>query len=250
MHGRQEGRYFPGYCDRYCFLPRYVFCGEHLLVAYLRRSKIDPARHAWAILAFLVKRFRQVWPQVRITFRGDRGFCRHPMLDWCDAHDVGYVVDLAKNQRLKRFCSRARAKATRQYRQRGRKVKRYLDIWHAAVSWRRRRRVIVKVEHGPKGENPRFVVTNLSGPPKELYEQLYCARGEMENRIKEQQLWLFADRTSCHHWWPNPFRLLLSSMAYVLMQRLRQLGLRGTELARAQCHSIRTELLKVGAVMG
>ena len=201
VHGNQEGRFFHGYYDHYCFLPLYVFCRNQLLVSYLRESKIDGARHAWAILALLVKRLRQTWPQVKIILRGDSGFCRWKMLSWCERKHVGYIVGIAR------------------------------------------------IEHTDKGSNPRYVVTNLKGEGKTLYDKLYCARGEMENRIKEQQLDLFADRTSCHRWWPNQFRLLLSSLAYMLLEAIRRLTLQGTELANAYVGTLRLKLLKVGAII-
>ena len=249
VHGHQEGRFFHGYYDHYCFLPLYVFCGERLLVSYLRPSKIDGARHAWAILALLVKEFRQAWPEVRIVFRGDGGFCRHKMLDWCDSHGIGYIVGLAKNKRLNRLAAPWMETAEKGFEESGEKQRRFGEFAYAARTWRCGRRVIARLEHGPKGANPRYIVTNLDGGAQELYEKLYCARGDMENRIKEQQLDLFADRTSCHKWWPNQFRLLLSSLAYSLIETIRRIGLAGTEMARAQAGTIRLKLLRIGAVI-
>lgn len=249
VHGRQEGRFFHGYYDRYCFLPLYVFCGSQLLVAYLRPSRIDAARHGWAILKLLVDRLREAWPRVRIVLRADSGFCRWRMLRWCDRHQVGYVVGLAKNARVNRQGAGLIEEARRGFQATGEKQRRFGEVLYAAQTWDRARRVIVKAEHGPMGSNPRYVVTNLPGDPQAIYENLYCARGEMENRIKEQQLDLFSDRTSCHRWWANQFRLLLSSLAYVLVESLRRLGLAGTELAHAQCGTIRLKLLKIGGVV-
>lgn len=249
VHGRQEGRFFHGYYDHYCFLPLYVFCGEQLLVSYLRPSNIDGAQHAWAILALLVRRLRQAWPEVRIILRGDSGFCRRRMLAWCERHDVGYLVGIARNARLERLAQSLIQAAGDDYERSRQKVRYFKDIEYAAESWTRKRRVIVKAEHTDQGANPRFVVTNLEGDAQTLYEAVYCARGEMENRIKEQQLGLFADRTSCHHWWPNQWRLLLSSFAYVLLEGIRRLALAGTELARAQVGTLRLKLLKIGAVI-
>lgn len=249
VHGDQVGRFYHGYYRNYCFLPLYVTCNDRLLVSYLRTSRKDSAKHAWAILGLLVKRLRETWPTVRIVFRADSGFCRHRMLDWCDHHDVGYIVGLPRNRRLEGMCSRTREKARRLCRRTGHKVRKFIDIGYAADKWRRKRRVIVKAEHNILGANTRFVVTNLPGKAQKLYDELYCARGEMENRIKEQQLDLFADRTSCHEWWPNQFRMLLSSLAYVLMEGIRRIALKGTELARAQCSTIRLKLLKIGAVI-
>jgi hypothetical protein len=249
LHGKQEGAFFHGYYRHYCFLPLYVFCGEQLLVAYLRPSNIDVARHAWAAVALLVKRLRQAWPQVRIVVRGDSGFCRWRMLRWCDRHAVYYLVGLAKNERLLALAKPLIEQAEAQYKQTQQKQRVFGAIQYAAHTWDRARRVIVKAEHTDKGRNPRFVVTNLDEDPAMLYDQSYCARGEMENRIKEQQLGLFADRTSCHGWWANQWRLLLSGLAYTLLEALRRLGLIGTELARAQCGTIRLKLLKIGAVL-
>lgn len=248
VHGNQEGKFFHGYYDHYCFLPLYVFCGEHLLVPYLRPSNIDGAKHAWAILALLTRRFREEWPDVQIIFRADSGFCRHKMLDWCDRKNVDYIVGVAKNKRLTALCSRLRTKAEKQYHRTGRKAKLFCNIWYGAGSWKTKRRVIAKAEHNSKGNNPRFVTTSLPDPARFLYEKVYCARGDMENRIKEQQLGLFADRTSCQFWWSNQLRLMLSSMAYVLIQKIRT-TLKGTEYEKAQASTIRLKLLKIGAVM-
>ncbi len=249
VHGKQEGRFFHGYYDHYCFLPLYVFCRNQLLVGYLRESKIDGAKHAWAILALLVKRLRQAWPQVKIIFRGDSGFCRWKILSWCERNQVGYIVGIAKNKRLNAFTEQLQRDAKECYAALGTKVRWFTDVRYAAGSWNRKRRVIAKIEHTDKGSNPRYVVTNLKGDGKILYDKLYCARGEMENRIKEQQLDLFADRTSCHRWWPNQFRLLLSSLAYMLLEAIRRLALKGTELANAYVGTLRLKLLKVGAVI-
>ena len=249
LHGKQEGAFFHGYYGHYCFLPLYVFCGERLLVAYLRPSNIDAARHAWAITALLVKRLRQAWPAVKIIVRGDGGFCRWRLLRWCDKHEVHYIVGLAKNDRLLALAQPWIEQAATQHAQTQQKQRVFGAIQYAAHTWDRTRRVIVKAEHTDQGRNPRFVVTNLTGDAQMLYDEMYCARGEMENRIKEQQLGLFADRTSCHGWWANQWRLLLSGLAYTLMEALRRIGLAGTELARAQCGTIRLKLLKIGAVL-
>lgn len=249
VHGEQEGRFFHGYYDHYCFLPLYVFCGEQLLVSYLRPSKIDGAKHAWAILALLVKRLRQAWPAVRIVLRADSGFCRHRMLRWCERHGIGYIVGLARNKRLQQMIESDFARVEQRFKETESKQREFLDLRYGANSWGRRRAVIAKLEMTAQGRNPRFVVTNLNGDAQALYDRLYCARGDMENRIKEQQLGLFADRTSAHNWWTNQFRLLLSSLAYVLMEAIRRLALAGTELAQAQVTTLRLKLLKVGAVV-
>ena len=249
VHGKQEGRFFHGYYDHYCFLPLYVFCGRQLLVSYLRPSRIDAAKHAWAILALLVKRLRRAWPKVRILFRADSGFCRWRMLRWCERHGVEYLVGIARNKRLNEQAKPFIEAAAQHFYRTGRKQRRFHVISYAAHSWDRHRRLIVKAEHTVQGSNPRYLVTNLQATPHYLYNQLYCARGEMENRIKEQQLDLFADRTSCHAWWPNQFRLLLASLAYTLLEAMRRLALAGTELARAYVGTIRLKLLKIGAVI-
>jgi hypothetical protein len=249
VHGQQVGRYFHGYYDHYCFLPLYVFCKDQLLVSYLRPSNIDGAKHAWAILALLVKRLRQSWPKVRIVFRGDSGFCRWRMLRWCERHDVKYIIGIAKNARLLRGIETFSEKAEKQYKQTQSKIRWFTNLSYGAKAWDKTRRVIAKIEHTHLGRNPRFVVTNLEDDGQYLYEKIYCARGDMENRIKEQQLDMFAERTSCHQWWSNQFRLLLSSLAYILLERLRCIGLKGTEWARAQVGTIRCKLLKIGAVV-
>jgi hypothetical protein len=249
VHGKQVGRCFNGYYDEYCFLPLYVFAGEQLLCAYLRPANIDAAKHAWAILALIVRRLRQAWPGVKIVFRGDSGFCRWRMLRWCDRHRVDYLVGLAKNKVLEKLAGPLMEQARRQFEQSQQKQRLFGELAYAAGTWDKPRRVIARIEHTDKGENPRFVVTSLGGDGKDLYERTYCARGEVENRIKEQQLGLFADRTSCHEFVANQFRLLLSSLAYVLVETLRRTALATTELAKAQVSTIRLKLLKIGALV-
>ena len=249
VHGEQDGRFFHGYYRHYCFLPLYVFCGHQLLVSYLRPSNINGAKHGWAILSLLVKRLRQVWPKVRIIFRGDGGFCRWKMLRWCDHHEVGYLIGLAKNKRLNRLTASLQDEAAACFAATGHKVRWFTDFQYAARSWDGARRVIAKIEHSQHGVNPRYVVTNLEGDAKQLYDKLYCARGDMENRIKENQLDMFGDRTSCQHWWPNQFRLLLASLAYTLIEAIRRIALKGTELANAYVGTIRLKLFKIGAVI-
>jgi hypothetical protein len=246
IHGEQVGRFFHGYYDEYCFLPLYVFCGSQLLVAYLRPGNIDAARHAWAILSLLAKRFRQVWPNVKIIFRGDSGFCRWKMLRWCERHGVDYLVGMAKNSRLLALAGPVMEQARQQCDLTDEKQRLFGWIDYAAGSWDKKRRLIAKAEHDAKGENPRFVVTTLQGEAGQIYDQIYCARGEAENRIKEQQLGLYADRTSCHDFEANQFRVLLSAAAYVLLDHLRRKALAGTELQAAQASTIRLKLLKIG----
>jgi hypothetical protein len=246
VHGNQEGRFFHGYYDEYCFLPLYVTCGQQLLAAYLRPANIDGAKHSRAILKLLAARFRQQWPGVKIVFRADSGFCRWKLLRWCDRNGVDYIVGLAKNTVLKRLARRTMITAHWQYRCTGLKQRLFEEFPYAAGTWDKPRRVIAKAEHSRQGENPRFLVTTLGGEPQTLYDELYCKRGDAENRIKEQQLGLFADRTSCHDFLANQFRVLLSAAAYVLVETLRRVGLAGTELATAQVGTIRLKLLKIG----
>lgn len=249
VHGDQVGKFFHGYYENYCFLPLYVFCGDQLLVSYLRPSNIDGAKHSWAIAALLVKELRKKWPDVKIIFRGDSGFCRNKMLTWFEKNNVSYIVGMPSNAVVKRQTAELILKAEEEFKKTNQKQKLYSEAKYAAKTWKNDRRVIVKAEHGDLGENTRYVVTNLDGTPQDLYEKTYCARGEMENRIKEQQLGLFADRTSCHDWWPNQFRLILSSLAYVLLETIRRECLQKTELAQAQVGTIRLKLLKIGAVV-
>jgi hypothetical protein len=257
VHGHQVNRFFHGYYDQYCFLPLYVFCGDHLLAAYLRPANIDGARHTWAILALLVKRFREVWPGVKIIFRGDSGFCRWKMLRWCEKHGVFYIVGLAKNSRLNAMAQPFMDQARHLFEQEGNVEPQrvFADLRYAAHTWDQERRVIAKAEYlggtdtNDRKENFRFILTNLDGPAQSLYEEVYCQRGDIENRIKEQQRGLFADRTSCHEFVPNQLRVLLSAAAYVLLQHLRQEALAGTELADAQVSTIRLKLLKIGGLV-
>ncbi len=248
VHGNQENRFFHGYYDCHCFLPLYVFCGDQLLTAYLRPSNIDAAKHSAAILKLLVTRLRRAWPRTKIVFRADSGFCRDLLLSWCDRHEVKYVVGLARNERLLGLTAALRRKAEKQFARTQKKQRLFTAFDYAAGSWRRVRWVIAKAEHTDKGSNPRFILTNIVGDAQRIYDRRYCQRGEMENRIKEQMM-LFADRVSAHRWWPNQWRLLLSALAYTLMEALRRLALAGTALAQATCATIRTKLIKIGAVV-
>lgn len=250
LHGNQEGRFFHGYYKSYCYLPLYIFCGDHLLLAQLRPSNIDAAKGSREEVARIIGRIREVWPEVRIIVRGDSGFCRDDLMTWCEDHGVDYVLGLAQNKRLvkeidpdlqfARFASGVMKRSARYYK----------DFhYQTRTSWSRMRRVVGKAEHLTKGANPRFIVTTLSRREmdgKKLYEKLYCARGDMENRIKEQQLYLFADRTSAGTMRANQIRLWFSSAAYLLVSSLRRLGLKETELEKAQCHTIRLKLFKIG----
>lgn len=249
VHGNQVGKFFHGYYENYCFLPLYVFCGDQLLVSYLRPSNIDGAKHAWAIAALLAKALRKKWPDVKIIFRGDSGFCRNKMLTWFEKNNVNYIVGMPSNAVIKRQTADLILTAENEFKKTNQKQKLFSETKYAAKTWNQERRVIVKAEHTELGENTRYIVTSLDGTAQDLYEKTYCGRGEMENRIKEQQLGLFADRTSCHNWWPNQFRVLLSSLAYVLLETIRREFLQKTELAQAQVGTIRLKLLKIGAVV-
>jgi hypothetical protein len=253
IHGHQLGRFFHGYYDGYCYLPLYIFCGEHLLCAKLRPSDIDGAAGSVKQLAKIVEQIRRRWPKVRIIVRGDSGFCRENLMCWCETNHVDYVLGLARNARLQRILGKELHEAKLQFEATGLASRAFKDFtYQTRKSWSRERRVVGKAEHLSKGSNPRFVVTSLSAEEfdaRMLYEDVYCARGEMENRIKEQQLCLFADRTSCATMRANQLRLWLSSAAYTLLAALRQFGLQGTEMARARCDTIRLKLLKLGALV-
>jgi len=253
IHGHQAGRFFHGYYDSYCYLPLYIFCGEHLLLAKLRPADIDASAGSVKQVAWIVQRIRQAWPQVRIILRGDSGFCRENLLAWCEENRVDYVFGLAKNQRLTKILGRELHEVEQQFRETGQPARAFQDFtYRTRKSWSRERRVVGKAEHLAKGANPRFVVTSLPAEQfdmRALYEDCYCARGDMENRIKEQQRCLFADRTSCQTMRANQLRLWLSSAAYVLIQALRQQGLQETPLAKAQCDTIRLKLFKIGALI-
>ena len=250
LHGHQEGRFFHGYYGCYCYLPLYIFCGEHLMCARLRTSNQDASAGSVEELERIVEQLRGHWPKTRINIRGDSGFCRESIMRWCEDNDIGYLLGLARNVRLVRAIGGEMREAREAHRESGKPTRRFRDFhYRTRKSWTRRRRVVGKAEYLSKGPNPRFVVTNLSprkAAAKRLYEKLYCARGEMENRIKEQQLGLFADRTSAAAMRANQLRLYFASFAYVLMHALRRLGAEGTELARAQCTTLRLKLLKVG----
>ena len=255
IHGHQEGRFFHGYYDCHCYLPLYVFCGDHLLAAKLRRSNIDASAGALEEVERIVARIRARWPQVEILLRADAGFAREALMAWCDANRVGYVFGLQRNKRLVERIHGELAQAKAEAQASGQAARRFADFrWTTLKSWSRERRVVAKAEwmagRGEKGANPRFVVTSLSArafEARRLYEQLYCARGDMENRIKECQLDLFADRTSAASMKANQLRLWFASMAYVLLAALRRIALAGSRLAKATCGSIRLKLLKIGA---
>jgi hypothetical protein len=251
LHGDQEGRFFHGYYKAYCYLPLYIFCGEHLLCARLRTSNNDGAAGTVEEVSRIVERIRSAWPDTQIIVRGDSGFCREDIMVWCEDNDVDFILGLARNNRLENELNEELALAHALYQCSGKSSRVFKDFCYKTLdTWRWQRRVVGKAEHLCKGANPRFVVTSLKSTEceaQELYEKMYCARGDMENRIKEQQLMLFADRTSTQKIHSNQIRLYFSSVAYVLIQALRRLGLAGTEMAKAQCDTIRLRLLKIGA---
>jgi hypothetical protein len=251
LHGHQEGRFFHGYYDCYCYLPLYVFCGRHLLAAKLRRSNIDASAGATDEVARTVGQIRARWPRVKILLRADSGFARDELMTWCEANGVDYVFGLARNERLVGAIAHDLAAVAPESLAQGGPVRRFADFaWRTLDSWNRERRVVAKAEHLAKGPNPRFIVTSLPASAIEartLYEDVYCARGEVENRIKEQQLDLFADRTSAATMRANQLRLWFASFAYVLLEALRRIGLRHTQFASATCGTIRLKLLKIGA---
>lgn len=253
LHGDQLGRFFQGYYREYCYMPLYVFCGEHLLCSQLRPADQDGAAGSVAKLAGLVERIRREWPNVQIIVRADSGFCRENFMRWCEDHGVDYVLGLAKNSRLRWEIDLELELAKAESQAIGKAARRFKDFaYRTRESWSRERRVVGKAEYLAKGSNARFVVTSLSKDQYEgrwLYEDLYCARGEMENRIKEQQLMLFADRTSADDMRANQIRLYFSSISYVLLSAMRRIGLAGTSLERAQCNTIRLKLLKIGALV-
>ena len=253
LHGHQEGRFFHGYYDGYCYLPLYIFCGRHLLAAKLRRSNIDASAGALEEVQRIVGQIRERWPLVRIILRADSGFAREVLMAWCEANGVDYIFGLAKNARLVAQIAAELAAAEQAAAASGVPERRFKDFRYATLdSWSRERRVVAKAEHTHGEANPRFVVTSLpveAWTAQALYEDLYCARGEMENRIKECQLDLFADRTSAATMRANQLRLWFASMAYVLMASLRRLALPATRLAQATCGTIRLKLLKIGALV-
>jgi hypothetical protein len=249
LYGAQEGAHFHAHYDNYCYLPLYVFCGQDMLACVLRPSWRDPASVVSALIKLIARRLRQRWPQVRLIVRGDSGFCRPKVLRRFDAWGLHYIIGLQKNPILEWFSAVPAQAIAECYEATGAKQRLIGEFSYASRNWERERRVIARLEHGPQGANPRFVVTSLAGDATELYERLYCARGEAENRIKEAQLDLFGRRASCRLFAANQLRLLLAALAYTLMINLRRLALNGTELERACTATIRTKLLKIGAAV-
>jgi Transposase DDE domain group 1 len=253
LHGHQEGRFFHGYYDCYCYLPLYIFCGRHLLVAKLRAANIDAAAGSVEEIARIVAQIRARWPQTRIVLRADSGFAREALMNWCEANGVDFIFGLARNARLTRAIGAELAEARAESQASGQPARRFKElIWSTRKSWSRKRRVVAKAEWTKGEANPRFIVTSLAdrdGDARALYETVYCARGEMENRIKECQMDLFADRTSTATMKANQLRLWFASMAYVLIEGLRRLALQATDLADATCGTIRRKLFKIGALV-
>jgi hypothetical protein len=254
LHGQQEGRFFHGYYDCYCYLPLYIFCGEHVLCARLREANHDAAFGSRQEIQRVVGQIRAAWPKVKIIIRGDSGFCRNELMSWCESQGVDFVFGMARNQKLRKIIGAQMHQATQQWNQTGQPARVFTEFEYQTKKtkkggWDRERRVSAKAEHIDGKENPRFVVTSLAAgqwPAQVLYEELYCARGDMENRIKEQ-FTLFADRVSAETMRANQLRLYLATMAYMLVSGLRRLGLKATTLAQAQVSTIRTKLLKIGA---
>lgn len=250
IYGNQESRYYHGYYKNYCFLPLYVFCGDELLVSYLRPSNIDGAKHAGAILKFLVTRLRKAWPNVKITFRGDCAFARKRILYWCENNNVKHIVGMPGNRRLKAKVKHLTYQAEQQFERTQEPQKLYDEFSYAADSWNKERRIICKAEYNAQGSNTRFILTNDDDPdPESLYKDEYCMRGEMENKLKQMKLDLDSDRMSCSAFIANQFRTLLSSLAYILINHLRKAGLQGTIYEKAYCNTIRLKLFKIGAVI-
>jgi hypothetical protein len=254
LHGKQEGRFFHGYYDNYCYLPLYVFCGDHVLCARLREAGHDAAFGCLQEIQRIVRQIRAAWPEAKIVLRGDSGFCRNELMSWCESKGVDFLFGKARNPRLRKIIGRQMHEATVQWKETGKPARVFSEFLYSTRKtkkggWDRERRVVAKAEHIDGKENPRFVVTSLTGErwdAQSLYEELYCERGDMENRIKEQ-FSLFADRVSAETMRANQMRLYLSAAAYILVSGLRRVGLKGTELAQAQVSTIRTRLLKIGA---
>ena len=249
LHGEQERGHFHAYYDNYCYLPLYVFAGQDLLACVLRPSDRDPASVVSALIKRLLAPLRRAWPKTKVIVRADSGFCRPRVLQRLERWRVSYILGVQKNSRLAQHVEYAELALAEQYQNHQAKQRLYGDFEYAAKTWDKPRRVIARLEHGPQGANPRFIVTDLAGSAKSLYERRYCARGEAENRIKEAQLDLFGRRASCHRFQGNQMRLLLAALAYTLMIQLRRLALQGTELAQACTGTIRTRLLKIGAAV-
>jgi len=249
IYGHQEKRHYHGYYQNYCYLPLHVFCGEHLLVSLLRPSDIDGAKYAGAILKLLVKRFREVWPKVKIVFRGDSGFARKRILYWCENNDVEYIVGIGSNSRLQKLAEDVIKQAKNLYETTREKQRVFAEFYYKAESWNCQRRIIAKAENNEKGENTRFLITNKKDVSQIIYDNHYCPRGDMENNLKQLKLDLYSDRNSCHDFLANHFRVLLSSIAYILLIELKSVHLKKTNLAKAYCGTVQLKLLKIGVMI-
>lgn len=249
LYGKQEGAHYHGYYKHYCYLPLHVFCGDQLLVSLLRPSNIDGAKYGGAILRLLVKRLRQTWPEVNIIFRGDSAFARKRIMRWCEHNNVDYVIGIAGNKRLQALVAALTDQAKQQYEQAEQKQRLFTEVTYAAKTWRKERRVIAKAEHHNNGSNLRFVITNRVEQPQALYDDGYCPRGNMENGIKQLKLDMHSDRNSCSDFLANQFRLLLSSIAYILVKTLQHHVLTNTPLRTSYCVTVRKKLFKIGAII-
>lgn len=251
IHGHQEGYFYHGYYGNYCYLPLYITCNDFVLVAKLRKSDIDASEGAQEELERVIKIIREYWPEVKITVRGDSGFCRDKIMSWCEDNEVDFIFGIARNKRLETIIEEEKTEAKNLFEETGDTQKIYKEFMHEplAKNWKQQRRVIAKAEHSPKGSNPRFIITSKKGDGKALYEETYCQRGDMENRIKEQQLYLFADRLSCMKMKANQMRLWLSTLSYTLLHYFRIKCLEGTEMAKSQCDTLRNRLIKIGGLI-
>ena len=249
LHGNQEGKFFHGYYGGYCYLPLYMTCEGFVLCSKLRPSNIDAADGAVEELNRIVLQIRRQWPNVKILIRGDSGFCRPNIFKWCDENNVDYIFGVARNNRLEKEIKSELKEMRLAYENTKNPARIFKEFYYQPLkeTWGQKRRIIAKAEHLGRGPNPRFIVTSLQGEPKALYEKIYCQRGDMENRIKEQQLDMFAGRTSCHSIRSNQLRLWFSTIAYTFMHLLRRIGLANSELQKAQCQTLRVKLLKIGA---
>lgn len=251
IHGHQEGYFYHGYYGNYCYLPLYITCNDFVLVAKLRKSDIDASEGTQEELERVIKIIREYWPEVKITVRGDSGFCRDKIMSWCEDNDVDFIFGIARNKRLETIIEEGKGEAKKLFEETGDTQRIYTEFMHEplAKTWKQQRRVIAKAEHSSKGPNPRFIITSKKGNGKALYEETYCQRGDMENRIKEQQLYLFADRLSCMKMKANQMRLWLSTLSYTLLHYFRIKCLEGTEMAKSQCDTIRNRLIKIGGLI-
>lgn len=251
LHGKQEGRFYHGYYKSHCYLPLYITCNDFVLVSKLRMADIDASKGTQEELERVVNIIRKYWPNVKITVRGDSGFCRDNIMNWCETNNVDFIFGIARNKRLENIISEQKEQAKELYEKTGETQRVYSEFMHQPVkkNWARERRVIAKSEHSSKGSNPRFIITSLKSNAKKLYEKVYCQRGDMENRIKEQQLYLFADRMSCSKMNANQLRLWISTIAYTLLHVFRVKCLKGSRMENAQCHTIRNRLIKIGGLI-